>query len=57
MANRYAGYIPTPAALERGGYETRPGNWSKLPPEALNLIVDKSGEILRELFCSSQKPA
>ena len=50
MANRYAGYIPTPEALKRGGYETNPGNWSKLAPEALDLIIDKAGRLLRELF-------
>ena len=52
MANQYAGYIPTPQALARGGYETNPGNWSKLLPQALDLIVDQSTKTLRELFCA-----
>ena len=50
MANMYGGYIPTPEAIERGGFETLPANWSKFAPEALDLIMDKAGELLRELF-------
>ena len=49
MANRYVGYIPTPEAIRRGGYETTPSNGSKLVPEALQMITDKSVELLEEL--------
>jgi len=50
MSNRYVGYIPTPEAIDRGGYETRPSNSSKLAPEALQMITDKSVELLEELY-------
>jgi hypothetical protein len=50
MSNGYAGYIPTPQALERGGYETVTGSNSKLVPEALDMVVDNSVEVLGGLF-------
>ena len=50
MSNRYVGYIPTPDAINRGGYETLPSNGSKLAPEALQTITDKSVEMLEELY-------
>ena len=50
MSNRYVGYIPTPAAIRRGGYETRPSSASKLAPEALQTITDKSVALLQELY-------
>lgn len=50
MANGYAGYIPTPQAIKRGGYETRPSMGSKFAPEALALIVNASVKLLDELF-------
>jgi len=40
MCNSCAGYVPTAAALEHGGYETRTGQWSRLAPEALDMIGD-----------------
>ena len=49
-ANGYAGYVPTPQALERGGYETVTGTNSKLVPEALDMIVDSSVELLNSVF-------
>ena len=51
MANGGIGYIPTPDALRRGGYETRTANWSKYAPEALDLIGDKAASLLADLFC------
>jgi len=48
--NDFVGYIPTPRAFEGGGYETRTANWSKLAPEALDLIADRTVELLHELF-------
>ena len=50
MSNQYVGYIPTPEAIQRGGYETRPSSSSKLAPEALQMITDKSVELLHELY-------
>jgi len=50
MSNHYVGYIPTPEAIKRGGYETRPSSSSKLVAEALQMITDKSLELLDELF-------
>ena len=50
MCNGYAGYVPTEAALERGGYETRTGNWSKFQPEALDEITQADIDLLHRLF-------
>ena len=50
MSNGYVGYIPTPEALRRGGYETRTAYWSKLVPEALDMIVAETGRTLAALF-------
>ncbi len=47
--NAHVGYIPTPRALEAGGYETRIGNWSKLAPEALDTIADNAIDMLKEM--------
>jgi hypothetical protein len=45
----YAAYVPTAAALARGGYETRVGLISKLVPEALDLIVATALRLLDDL--------
>ena len=50
MSNRYVGYIPTPDAIRRGGYETRPSSASKLAPEALTMIADRSVALLDALY-------
>jgi len=50
MCNRYVGYIPTPEAIKRGGYETRPSSASKLAPGALRMITDRSLALLQELY-------
>jgi hypothetical protein len=50
MSNRYVGYIPTPEAIERGGYEVGPWGASKLAPEALQTIVDRSVRMLEGLM-------
>jgi len=50
MSNMYGGYIPTEEGLRRGGFETRPSNWSKMAPEALNMIADKTVEMFNGLF-------
>ncbi|MEI7437327.1 MAG: hypothetical protein WCL16_11055 [bacterium] len=50
MSNTYVGYVPTPQAFERGGYETRTSTGSKLAPEALGMIGDAVIGMLKELF-------
>ncbi len=49
MCNGYVGYVPTPEALEKGGYETNTANWSKLRPDALETIGSTAIELLHEL--------
>jgi len=48
--NHYAGYLPIREAFERGGHETSTGNWSRFRPGALDTVVEKSTEVVRELF-------
>ena len=50
MSNGYVGYIPTPEAMRRGGYETRTCYSSKLAPEALDRIASETGRLLNETF-------
>jgi len=52
MTSHYAGYIPTRAAMHRGGHETTLSTWSKLAPEALEMIVNAAGELLKDIFKS-----
>ena len=42
--------VPTAEAIARSGYETRPSNSSKLAPEALRIITDRSVELLEEPY-------
>jgi len=49
MSNGYVGYIPTPEAIGRGGYETETCHWSKLTPKAMETITTTAIELLREL--------
>lgn len=49
MSNAYVGYVPTPEAIARGGFETRLGWGSKLAPEALDMIVEETTSLLREM--------
>ena len=50
LCNGYAGYIPTAAALERGGYETWTANWSKFQPPALAAIAATGVKAVNRLF-------
>ncbi len=47
LANGMVGYVPTAAAFARGGYETTFAPWSKLAPEAGQLITDAAVELVR----------
>jgi len=50
MTSHYVGYIPTFEAMKRGGHETTLSTWSKLVPQALDMIVDTSIDLLKEVF-------
>ena len=52
MANKYVGYIPIAEGCERGGLEAHPKvtYWSKLAPDSLEKIADKSVELLKKLY-------
>jgi len=49
LANGNAGYVPTPEALARGGYEPTLCRGSRLAPEAGGLIVDAQVKLLENL--------
>ena len=44
-ANGYVGYVCPHYAFENGGYETEVGPWSKVGPEAHEIIINKLTEI------------
>jgi hypothetical protein len=49
--NAYCGYVPTREAFKHpGGHETETRYWSKLVPEALDLIVEAATDLLDEMF-------
>ena len=48
--SHYAGYLPTREAFARGGHEATTRYWSKLVPEALDMVVDNAVEVLHEVF-------
>jgi len=50
MCGGDAGYVPTAAALERGGYETDLCMLSCLAPEALQMITDAASGAIEELW-------
>ena len=45
-ANGMVGYVPTKEAFPRGGYETTLAMWSKLAPEAGDLLADAAIDLL-----------
>lgn len=55
MANGCAGYIPTKRALARGGYETRPGTWSMLCADGLEMMTAAAKAMLDDLFTPARK--
>ena len=46
----YVGYLPIREAFSRGGHETNTGNWSRLVPEALDMVVTEAASMVNELF-------
>lgn len=50
MSNGYVGYVPTPEAFRRGGYETWTTTSSKLRPNALRIFGDTCLRQLNDLF-------
>ena len=42
----YIGYIPTDRAFENGGYETRPGRWSRLAPGSQAIVCNQATQLL-----------
>lgn len=47
---QYVGYLPTKEGYARGGHEGTTSYWSKLGPEALDMVVDKAIAMLHEIF-------
>ena len=47
---KFAGYIPTKQAFERGGYETKTWNSGKFRPGALELISETAILTIRSCF-------
>ncbi len=45
-ANGMVGYVPTRHAFERGGYETTVSMWSKLAPEAGDMLAEAALDLL-----------
>jgi hypothetical protein len=50
LTDGYVGYIPTPLAFTRGGYETWPCQTSKLSPEAGDRVVEATRGLLERAF-------
>ena len=42
----YIGYIPTDRAFQNGGYETRPGRWSRLAPGSQAIVCEQAIQLL-----------
>ncbi len=54
MANGCAGYVPTKRALARGGYETRPGTWSMLCADGLEMMTTGAKDLLCALYTPTE---
>ena len=53
-ANGMIGYVPTREAFKYGGYETTLAQWSKLAPQAGDIITEAILELLLEMFSGKQ---
>lgn len=49
-ASHYAGYLPTREAFARGGHEVETRFWAKLTPDALDVVVETTVQLIEELF-------
>jgi hypothetical protein len=49
MSNGYVGYVPTPEAIRRGGFETEACHWSKLEAPALDTITAAAIDVARDM--------
>jgi hypothetical protein len=54
LTDGYAGYVPTRLAFERGGYETWPAPTSQLVPDAGDLIVTATQDLLAKAFADHE---
>jgi neutral ceramidase len=48
-AEDYIGYIPTDRAFRNGGYEVRPGRWSRVAPGSEGIVRDEAVRLLKAL--------
>jgi len=48
--SQYVGYLPTAAALKRGGHEADLTYWAKLAPDSLDRVVESAVNLLDDLF-------
>jgi hypothetical protein len=48
-AEDYIGYIPTDRAFRNGGYEVRPGRWSRVAPGSEAIVCDEAVRLLKAL--------
>ena len=48
-ANGYVGYIASPAAWARGGYEVSPGPWCKVGPDGYETVENSLADLIREM--------
>jgi len=47
---QYVGYLPTKRAFAHGGHEVNISSWSKLVPDALDIVVNGAVELLGQVF-------
>jgi hypothetical protein len=48
--SQYVGYLPIKEAFARGGHEVDTSYWSKLTPDALDMVVESAVSLLKEVF-------
>ena len=53
-ANGMLGYVPHREAFERGGYETTIGMWSKLVPQAGDMLTDAAIDLINQRASSEE---
>lgn len=55
-ANDYLGYIAPRDVWDQGGYEVSLGMWSWVGPEAYDLLLDETRQMIRRLFADTNEP-